>query len=401
MSKGITQKLGLTPQESPLMVQQKKGRLFIGLPKERSFQDKRIALTPNAVEALTTQGHRILIEHDAGKECGFYDIMYSEAGAEITKNIEEVFKADIILKVAPPSLFELELLQYNQTVISPIHLPTITKEYLYYLMKKRTTAIAYEFLRDDVGNFPVVRAMSEIAGTSVVLIGAELMSNANNGNGNLLGGISGVPPAKVVILGAGVVGTYAAKAALGLGAQISVFDNDVYKLLNLQDKIGQRVFTSTLSAQIIAQELSQADVAIGAIHATKGKTPLIVSETIVEGMKDGAIIIDVSIDQGGCFETSEMTTHEQATFEKHGVTHYCVPNIPSRTAKTSSVALSHILSPILTDAFDIGGIENLLHHNKGVCSGVYSFNGHLTNLHLAEKYGMKYTDLNLIFSAGF
>lgn len=400
MSAGYTAKLGLAPKEAPLMVSNKDSKLFIGLPKERSFQDQRIALTPDAVKALVNQGHRVLIEHDAGKECGFYDIMYSEAGAEITRNIEEVFRADIIIKVAPPTLFELELLQTNQTIISPIHLPTITKEYLYYLMKKRCTAIAYEFIKDDIGNFPVVRAMSEIAGASVVLIAAELMSNANNGNGILLGGISGVPPAKVVILGAGVVGTYAAKAALGLGAQISVFDNDVYKLLKLQDSIGQRVFTSTFSKHILEKELADADVAIGAVHSAKGRTPLIVSEEMVMQMKKGSVIIDVSIDQGGCFDTSQLTTHEYPTFTKHDVIHYCVPNIPSRTAKTSSVALSHILSPILTEAFEVGGFKNLLRTNSGVCSGVYSFNGHLTQAHLAQKFGIKYTDLDLVFSAG-
>lgn len=400
MSSGYTEKLGLTPKESPLMVQTKQSKLFIGLPKERSFQDQRIGLTPDAVKALVNNGHRVLIEHDAGKECGFYDVMYSEAGAEITKNTEEVFKAEVIIKVAPPTLFELELLHTNQTIISPIHLPTITKEYLYYLMKKRCTAIAYEFIKDGIGNFPVVRAMSEIAGASVVLIAAELMSNANNGNGILLGGISGVPPAKVVILGAGVVGTYAAKAALGLGAQISVFDNDVHKLLKLQDSIGQRVFTSTYSSQILEKELADADVAIGAVHSAKGRTPLLVTEEMVMQMKAGSVIIDVSIDQGGCFDTSQMTTHEHPTFVKHDVIHYCVPNIPSRTAKTSSFALSHILSPIIDEAFEVGGFQNLLRTNSGVCSGVYSFNGHLTQAHLAKKFGMKYTDLDLVFTAG-
>jgi len=400
MSTDYTKKLGLTPQESPLMVKQKKGKLFIGLPKERSFQDKRIGLTPDAVKALVYNGHQVLVEHDAGKECGFYDIMYSDVGAEITKNTEEVFKADIIIKVAPPTLFELELLQMDQTIISPIHMPTITKEYLYYLMKKRTTAIAYEFIKDDIGNFPVVRAMSEIAGSSVVLIAAELLSNSNGGNGILLGGISGVPPAKVVILGAGVVGTYAAKACLGLGAQISVFDNNVSKLLNLQNSIGQRVFTSVVSHQILTEELRTADVVIGAIHNEKGRTPMLVTENMVSQMKEGSVVVDVSIDQGGCFETSDLTTHEYPTFVKHGVIHYCVPNIVSRTAKTSSVALSHILSPILNEAFEVGGFKKLLHINNGVCSGVYSYNGHLTNRHLADKYEIKYTNLDLIFGAG-
>lgn len=394
---GLTEKLGLHPKEATAMVAQREGKLFIGLPKERAFQEQRIGLTPQAVELLTNNGHRVIVEHDAGKECGFFDYMYSEAGAEITKNTEEVFQAEIIIKVAPPTLFELELFQTDQTLISPIHLPTISKEYLYQLMKKRTTAIAYEFVKDISGSYPFVRSMSEIAGSSAVLIAAEYLSNSNNGKGILLGGIAGVPPAKVVILGAGVVGTYAARAALGLGAQISVFDNDVHKLINLQDRIGQRVFNSIFSPDIIASELFDADVVIGAIHSESGRTPIIVSESMVENMKPGSIIIDVSIDQGGCIETSDLTTLDKPTFIKHDVIHYCVPNIPSRVSKTASVAFSHILYPILNKSLDAGGIKNLIQIDNGLCHGVYTFNGHLTHRHLAEKYDMKYTNLDLIF----
>jgi alanine dehydrogenase len=342
-----------------------------------------------------------LVGRDAGKGCGFYDFMYSEAGAEITKNTEEVFKADIILKVAPPTLFELELLQMDQTLISPIHLPTISKEYLYQLMKKRTTSIAYEFVRDVSGSFPFVRSMSEIAGSSVILIAAEYLSNSSNGKGILLGGVAGVPPAKVVILGAGVVGTYAARAALGLGAQISVFDNDVNKLLRLQNQVGQRVFNSIFTPDIIAKELQDADVLIGAIHSESGRTPVVVSESMVESMKKGSVIIDVSIDQGGCIETSEITTLENPTYIKHDVIHYCVPNIPSRVSKTASVAFSHILYPILNKSTKVGGFKSLIQTEKGLCQGVYTFNGHLTQQHLADKFEMKYTNLNLIFSAGY
>lgn len=398
---GLAEKLGLQPQEAAALIAEKEGKLFIGLPKERAFQEQRIGLTPQAVELLTNSGHRVLVEHDAGKECGFYDYMYSEAGAEITKNTEEVFKADIIIKVAPPTLFELELFQTDQTLISPIHLPTITKEYLYQLMKKRTTAIAYEFVKDLSGSYPFVRSMSEIAGSSVILIAAEYLSNANNGKGILLGGIAGVPAAKVVILGAGVVGTYAARAAIGLGAQISVFDNDVHKLLNLQDRIGQRVFNSIFSPDIIANELLEADVVIGAIHSENGRTPIIVSESMVENMKPGSVIIDVSIDQGGCIETSELTTLDKPAFIKHDVIHYCVPNIPSRVSKTASVAFSHILYPILNKSLKAGGMKNLIQIDNGLRHGVYTFNGHLTHRHLAEKYEMKFTNLDLIFSAGF
>ncbi|MGB1247807.1 MAG: alanine dehydrogenase [Chitinophagales bacterium] len=399
-SSGITAKLGLQPQESPQMIATNHSKLFIGLPKERAFQEQRIGLTPEAVEILVAQGHRVTIEHDAGKECGFYDYMYSEAGADITKNTEEVFKADTIIKVAPPTLFELELLQMEQTLISPIHMPTLSKEYLYYLMKKRTTAIAFEHIRDTEDGFPFVSSMSEIAGISSIQIAAEYLSNANNGKGLLLGGISGVPPTKIVILGAGVVGTSAARAALGMGAQISVFDDNLYKLQRLQDKVNQRVFTSILSSEIIARELETADIVIGAIHNTNGRTPVIVSDQMVSNMKSGSVIIDISIDQGGCFATSELTSHEKPTYIKHDVIHYCVPNIPSRVAKTASHALSHILYPILNRSFKAGGISQQIHIEKGIRQGVYSYNGHLTNEHLARKFDMKYTNLDLVFMAG-
>lgn len=398
---GITEKLGLQPKEAEAMIKEKHGKLFIGIPKERTIEEKRIGLTPQAVELLTSFGHRVLIEHDAGKECGFFDYMYSEAGAEITKSTEEVFQAEIIIKVAPPTLFEIELMQPEQTLICPIHLPTISKDYLYQLMKKRITAIAYEFIKDASNGYPFVRSMSEIAGSSVILIAAEYLSNANNGKGILLGGIAGIPPTKVVILGAGVVGTYASKAALGLGAQISVFDNDVHKLLKLQECIGQRVFNSTFSPDIIAKELQDADVVIGAIHAESGRSPVIISEAMVETMKAGSVIIDVSIDQGGCIETSEMTTLDRPTFTKHDVIHYCVPNIPSRVSKTASIAFSHTLYNILNRALEMGGVNNLLHHDNGLRNGVYTFRGHLTHQHLASKYDIKFTNLNLIFSAGF
>jgi len=396
----LTEKLGLMPKEQTLMTKNREGRLFIGLPKEKTFDENRIGLTPDAVEVLVANGHRVVVEHDAGKMCGFYDHHYSEAGAEITKNTEEVFKANIVIKVAPPTLFEIELMQPNHFLISPIHMPSISKEYLYALMKKKINAIAYEFLRDGIGNFPFVSAMSEIAGSNAILIGAELLSNAHNGKGMLLGGISGVPSAKVVILGAGVVGTFAARAALGLGAQVSVFDNDVHRLTQLQNNVGQRVFNSVITPEVLKKELCDADVAIGAIHSTNGRTPVIVSDEMVGEMKSGSVIIDVSIDQGGCFETSDMTTLKNPTFLKHEVIHYCVPNIPSRVAKTASFAFSHLLTPILFKAHENGGIENYVRMDRGTCFGVYTYNGHLAHKNLSQIFDIKYTNLDLIFGAG-
>ena len=395
---GLVTKLGLQPMESPAMVAQKKAKLFIGLPKERNFQEHRIALTPESVKSLVAIGHRIIIERGAGSDSHFSDNDYSEAGAEISDSIEEVYSADVIIKVAPPQLHEIDLMQVNQTLISPIHLPTLTREYIQKLMKKKVTALAFEYTKDNANMFPFVRAMSEIAGSSVVLLAAEFLSNANEGKGILLGGISGVPPAKVVILGAGVVGTYAARAANGLGAIVSVFDNNVYKLMRLQEKINARVFTSTFSPSILEQELISADVAIGAIHSKQGRTPVIVSEEIVSKMKPGSVIIDVSVDQGGCFETSEITSHAHPTFKKYDVIHYCVPNLPARVSRTASYAFSNILTPILVRCGEISGFKNLIYEDSGIRNGIYIYQGGLTNEHLSTLFGIKNSNLDLLFA---
>lgn len=395
---GIVSKLGLQPMESPTLTASSKAKLYIGIPKEKKFQEHRIGLTPESVRTLVANGHRIVIERGAGKDSHFADNDYSEAGAEVTSSTEEVFKADIIIKIAPPELEEIEMMQMNQTLISPIHLPTLTKEYVQKLMKKKITALAFEYTNDEAGRFPFVRAMSEIAGNSVILLAAEYLSNANDGKGILLGGISGVPPAKVVILGAGVVGTFAARAAIGLGAIVSVFDNNVYKMQRLQEKIHQRVFTSTLSPQILEQELQSADVTIGAIHSKQGRTPVIVTEEMVSKMKAGSVLIDVSIDQGGCFETSEMTSHAEPTFRKYDVTHYCVPNIPSRVSRTASYAFSNILTPILLKSGEMNGIKGLVFQDKGIRSGIYIYKGNLTNEHLANLFHLKNSNLELLFA---
>lgn len=395
---GIASKLGLQPMEQPTMVANKKAKLFIGIPKERSFQEHRIGLTPESVKTLVANGHRILIEREAGIDSNFSDNDYSEAGAEISDSTEEVFRADMVVKISPIQQQEIEMMQNGQTLISPIHLPTLKKENVQLLMKKKITALAFEYTKDDTGRFPFVRAMSEIAGNSVILLAAEFLSNANEGKGILLGGISGVPPAKVVILGAGMVGVFAARAAIGLGAIVSVFDNNVYKLQRLQDKINSRVFTSTYSPDILEQELQTADVAIGAIHSKHGRTPILVTEDMVSKMKAGSVIIDVSIDQGGCFETSEITSHASPTFKKYAVTHYCVPNIPSRVSRTASHAFSNILMPILLRCGEVSGIKNLIYENSGIRNGIYLYKGNLTNEHLANLFGIKSSNLDLLFA---
>ncbi len=390
---------GLTPQEALVKVASKKKKLYIGMPKEASFQENRVALTPDAVTLLSNNGHRVVIETMAGESASFTDHQYSEAGAEIAYEIETVFKATTLVKVAPFTDNEIQLLQPYQTIFSTIHLPTLKGDYVNALMRKKVTALAYEYIKDDAGNFPVVRSISEIAGGAAILIGAEYLSNRHNGQGLLLGGISGVPPAKVVILGAGVVGEFATRAALGLGAEVRVFDNNIYKLMRLQNNVNVRVYTSTINTTLLNEELTKADLVVGAIHSESGRSPVIVTDAMVSNMKAGSVIIDVSIDQGGCFETSEVTNHKKPVFTKYGVIHYCVPNIASRVSKTASYALSQIIAPILLEAYDHDGFDNLFHRSLGTRHGIYIYKGCLTNQHLSKRFNVKYTDLNLLFAA--
>ncbi len=389
----------LMPQEEMLEIARKKGHLFIGIPKEISFQENRVALVPDAVALLVNNGHRIIVETNAGKMANFQDHDYSEAGAQIVYSAEEVYKADIILKVAPPSPQEIELMQQKQTLISALQLTVQPEDFLKQLSSKRITAIAFDWIKDIDGIYTVIRSMGEIAGGTSILIAAEYLSNVNNGQGAILGGISGISPTEVVILGAGTVGEFATRAALGLGASVKVFDNNIYRLRRLQSDIGTRVFTSVIQPRVLAKHLKTADVVIGAIRSQQGRTPCVVTEEMVSEMKVGSVIIDVSIDQGGCFETSEVTNHTKPVFRKHGVIHYCVPNIASRVSRTASYALSTIFAPILLNIGEEGGVENMLRRDVGVRNGVYLYNGTLTNQVLGEMFKLPYKDINLLMAA--
>ncbi len=389
----------LQPQEEVLAVMRKKRKLYIGIPKESSFQENRIALVPASVATLIAHGHRIVIEKDAGGKSNYADQEYSEAGAEIAYSREKVFEADVIIKVAPPSLDEMEFFKPNQIIISPIHLPTISPDYINKLKQKRVIALAWEYIKDQVGSFPLVRIISEIAGISSMLTAGEILSNTNGGQGVLLGGITGVPPCKVVILGAGVVAEYACRTALGLGADVRVFDDNIHKMMRLQHLLGRRLYTSSINSAALIKELSDADVVIGAIHSSTGRAPVVVSEDMVAKMKAGSVVIDVSIDQGGCFATSRVTTHDKPTFREYGVIHYCVPNIASRVSQTASMAVSNIITPILLQAEHTGSIEQLIYDNVGLRHGVYAYKGCLTNEYLGERFQIKTTDLDLLLTS--
>ena len=383
------------PKPEMLEIKREKGELFIGVPKETHLQEKRICLTPDAVAALTNHGHKIIIETGAGEGANYSDKEYSEAGAKISYNTEEVFGCNLILKVEPPSINEIKYINPQSVLFSALQLKTQNKKYFEALAKKRITAIAFDFISDEHGVYPVVKSLSEIAGISSILIAAELMSNSSKGNGLLLGNIGGVLPPEVVILGAGTVGEFAARSAIGLGAQVKVFDNSVTKLRRLQHNLGFMVFTSTIQPKTLQKALMRCDVAIGAVRG-KTRTPILVSETMVEQMKDGAIIVDVSIDSGGCFETSEITSHNEPTFVKHGVIHYAVPNIPSRYARTASLSISNIFTPYLLNIGDEGGIEDAARFDKSLQRGMYFYHGILTNKAVADWFSLPYRDINLL-----
>jgi alanine dehydrogenase len=385
----------LLPQEEMLEIKKQKGALFIGVPKETYLGEKRVCLTPDAVSALCAHGHRIVVETGAGENANYPDSEYSEAGAKISYDVEEAFKCNIVLKVAPPTQKEIEYMNPKAILISSLQLKTQDKKYFECIAKKRITAVSFDYIKDDHDTYPIVKSLSEIAGTASVLIAAELMSGTNKGNGLLLGNIGGVPPTSVVIFGAGTVGEYAIRTAIGLGARVKVFDNSITKLRKLQHALNTPIYTSTLQPKSVAKALMRADVAIGAIRG-KNRSPIVATEEMVTSMKEGAVIIDVSIDRGGCFETSNVTTHATPTFVKHGVIHYCVPNILARYSRTASLSISNIFTPYLLNIAEEGGFENAARFNKSLRNGMYFYHGVLTNRTVADWFNLPYRDINLL-----
>ncbi len=394
----ISPSFSYVPLEETLEIMPKKKDLFIGIPKETSFQESRVPLTPEAVSVLVNNGHDVAVEHTAGEGSFYFDSDYSEAGARIVYEKAEVYKATTIIKSAPISEEEMAWMQPNQVVISPIHLPFLKSDMLEQLINKKIIAIAFDSIKDDSGTYPIVRSMSEIAGSSAILTAAKYLNNVHNGKGILLGGISGVPPAKVLILGAGVVGEFAARTALGLGASVMIFDNSIYRLMRLQNNISRRCPTSVIEPVTLAEELANADVVVGALKPVNGITPVVVTDEMVSNMKAGSVIIDVSIDRGGCFETSRVTSHENPVYRKYDVIHYCVPNIASGVSRTASRAISNVLMPIMMQCADMGGFEGLIQAKAGIRNGVYLYKGCVTNAPIAKRFNFKYTDLDLLLA---
>lgn len=385
----------LMPQEEKLDVRKKRGQLYIGIPKEDFKVEKRICLTPESVSMLVKAGHKVLIEAGAGEEASYNDLKYSNAGATITNDREKVFGCPIILKVEPPTLEEIKLIKPRTYLFSALQLRTQKKEYFEAIAKKKITALCYEFIKDRYGAYPFLNAISEMAGIASIQIATDYMCSMNGGKGLLFGNITGVPPTEVVIIGAGLVGESAARTALALGVNVKVFDNNIHKLKRLQKSLNHQIFTSTIQERVLTKALMRCDVAIGAVKGCN-RSPILVSEEMVQRMKPGSVIIDVCIDNGGCFETSEVTSHENPVHSKFDVIHYGVPNITAKYSKTASLAISNIISPYLLEISESGTIEDAIHYDNTIRSGIYMYKGILVNEAIAKWFSLNFKDINLI-----
>ncbi len=390
---------GLLPQEEMLEIKKTQKKLTIGIPKEKSKFENRIALTPQGVELLVDNGHTVLFETGAGEDANYYDNDFSECGAVIVQDSNEVFKAEIVLKVSPFTDDEIDLLSSNQTIISLIQLHQQSRELIKKMMSKKVNALAFELIKDNNGYFPIIRSMSEIEGAASIMIASEYLSKAHNGKGILLGGITGISPSEVVILGAGTAGESAARAALGMGATVKVFDNSFKSLIELEKGIGQRIFTSVLYPKALTKALKSADAVIGNLRYLQSGLNYMVTEDQIQQMKPGSILIDLSMGQGGCFESSICTDFAHPVFIKHGVIHYCVPNVASHVARTATIALSNIFTQILFSVAEAGSIDSLIKEDNGFSNGIYVYKGILTNHYIGETFSLPSKDIGLLLAA--
>lgn len=395
-----TEQIGRKTLEKHLIRSRSKVSLKIGIPKEHSNDERRVSLTPGGVTVLKANGHEIIIEKGAGDEAKFSDREYAEAGANIAYSTEDVFKqSELILKVAPISENEIDYLIPNQTIISALHLGNQSAEYFKALTSKSVTGIGYEFICGLDNEFPIVRMMHEITGSISVQIAAHYMESLSGGQGIMLGGISGVPPATVVILGAGITAEYAARTALGYGAQVFVMDNDLAALRYLESALSRRIITAVANTQYLSNALKFTDVIIGAVMANGDRSPCLVTEEMVASMKPGSVIVDTVIDQGGCVATSRATSHSNPIFKVHDVTHYCVPNIPSNVARTATYALNNVLVPYVLAIGDAGGIKECLWDNVALRNGTYAYKNNITKKSLGKMFNMPYREIEMLIAS--
>jgi len=376
--------------------------LKIGIPKEYAINEHRVSITPSGATILVANGHEVLVEHGAGIFANFTDQDYADAGAKLIYSTKELYeKSELIAKVAPPDSNETSYLQKNQMLLSALHLGSQKEDFFDHLIKNQITGVGFEFIEDENHSFPIVRMMHEITGSLSVQIAAHYLETKQNGQGILLGGVSGIPPAVVVILGAGIIAEYAARTALGYGAQVFILDNDLSQLRHMENTLDRRVITAMANPQYIITALKHADVVIGAVMDEGKRAPCWVTEDMVAQMKAGSVLVDTVIDQGGCVETSKATSIHYPTFTKYDIIHYCVPNIPSTVARTATTALSNVLVPFILDIGDKGGIEAALWTNISLRNGTYAYRKHLTKKSLSEQFNRPYREIDMLIASAF
>jgi len=391
----------LVTLEKPAAVSETTQRLRIGIPSEAPNNERRVALAPAAAGLLVSHGHEVRIEAGAGAGAQFPDRAYADAGCEVVPAAADLYTAsDLIAKVFPPRPDEVALMQERQILVSALHLGGLTPDLLRDLMELRVTGIGFEFIADSDGSLPIVRMMHEISGSVAVQTAARLLESGAGGRGVMLGGISGVPPATVVILGAGVIGEWAARTAIGFGAHTVVLGTDLPALRHIEHSLDRRVTTAMVNPAFLRQAVAGADVVIGAMMRVGERAPVVVTEDMVAAMRPGSVVVDLVIDQGGCIETSRPTTPEQPTYVAHGVVHHCLPNLPTIVARTATYALSNVLTPYLLSIGEAGSVNDALWSNGSLRSGTYVYRRHLTKRSLATMFGMPHRDIELLIASG-
>ena len=383
-------------RELLLKVERKNVSLLIGVPKENQMNEKRLAITPETVALLVDAGHHVMIERGAGNTINYSDSYYAESGAQIV-NKAQVFKADVILKIASPTAEEVMLMKPRANVFSFLQLYLLSSSTLQLMIEKRINALAYELIYDDSQISPFVTAISEIEGACSISVASELLSNAHGGKGILLGGVPGISPTEIAIMGAGVAGTVAARTALAMGALVKVFDNDINKLRKITHELGHAVYTSVLQPNVMRNVFRSADVVIGAMQYVNKTHFYRISTDLIREMKKGSIIIDLRMSQGGCFETTMEACLPQhpPIFERFGVLHFCELNISSRVARTASIALSNIFIPMFTTISECGGVGQCARFDRGFASGFYMYGGKMVNSYVANHYNLPVSDIGL------
>lgn len=386
-------------QEKDVFLEKRQKRLVLGMPNETERGESRVCLTPESVSLLVETGHEVLLQRGAGAKANYPDHEYCDCGATLVDALEEVYTADIIIKTTSVMLQDTGFMREKQIILSPLKLCDLKKDAVTEMMQKKVTALGFDIIKDGDGFYPIVRIMSEIAGNAAIMIASEYLSNSRGGKGIILGGVSGITPTEIVILGAGTLGLYATRTALGLGAVVKVFDHSVGRLRRLNENLGQRVFTSVFHKPVLEKSLASADVVIGAMRCFDNDCRIAITEPQVRLMKKGAVIVDMAIDQGGCVETSGPTTHDKPVYVYEGVIHYCVPNVLSRVARTASIAYSNVFLPLLSEVAEQGGFYSAIRLNPGLREGVYVYNGILTKKVIADKFGLISRDISLLLAA--